>query len=289
MRTFLRAHWKSIVAIGLLVLLAVVTVNPGAAMPGPPLAARLRAHVTALTAGTAAAATRRADAAAYIDGVLRTAGYAVQDRAAKGQGHDIEAVRANVVPGATAARTFIVGARFDGSADADPDAAGSVAAVLELARLLADVQPSRGTEIRFVLFLAPQARPAAPAGASLDDLVRLLADAPDDHPDSFIAYVGSLASSRDVQDALSAFQSIAGVPSHGLATPAYLQGVTMFASGMPALVLTDTSFTRFPFRQAQDGAPAADEPPEQVMFDGMARVVSGLARTLTALAAGQRG
>jgi hypothetical protein len=292
MRTFLRAHWKSIVAIAVLVLLAMATVNPGAAMPAPPLAARLRAHVTALAPGTTAADARRADAAAYIDGVLRTAGYAVQDRAAPGRRHDIEAVRANVAPGATAARTFIVGARFDNAAGADPDAASSVAAVLELARLLADVQPSRGTEIRFVFFLAPQARPAAPAGASLDDLVRLLADAPDDHPDSFIAYVGSLASSRDVQDALSAFQSIAGLPSHGLATPAYLQGVTLFGTGLPALVLTDTSFTRFPFRQAQDDAPAADEPPEQAaqaVFDGMARVVNGLARTLTALAAGQRG
>ncbi|MCS0581402.1 hypothetical protein NX784_07345 [Massilia pinisoli] len=292
MRTFLRAHWKSIVAIAVLVLLALVTVNPGAAMPTPPLAARLRAHVTALAAGTTAADTHRADAAAYIDGVLRAAGYAVQDRATTGRRHAIEAVRANVAPGATAARTFIVGARFDEATGADPDAAGSVAAVLELARLLADVHPSRGTEIRFVFFLAPQARPAAPAGASLDDLVRLLANAPDDHPDSFIAYVGSLASSRDVQDALSAFQSIAGLPAHGLATPAYLQGVTLFGSGMPALVLTDTSFTRFPFRQAQDGTPAADDPPEQdaqAVFDGMARVVRGLARTLTALAAGQRG
>jgi len=45
MRHFLRSHWKSIVAIVLLVLLAMVTVNPGAAMPEPPLSMRLRAHV----------------------------------------------------------------------------------------------------------------------------------------------------------------------------------------------------------------------------------------------------
>jgi hypothetical protein len=298
MRHFFRAHWKAIVAIVLLVLLALVTVNPGSAMPAPPLAMRLRAHVTALTAGTQNPAARRAASAAYIDSVLRIAGYAVRDRGSGGQRHDVEAVLANVAPGAKAARTFIVGARMDG----DPGAAGGAAAVLELARLLADVHPSRGTEIRFVFFLAP--RPAAPApalaqDASLDDLARMLTDAPVERPASFIAYVGSLASSREVQDALSAFQSIAGVPPHGLATPAYMQGVTLLdraawhhpGAGVPALVLTDTSFTRFPYRQAQDtpAAAADDEPPEQVIFGGMARVVSGLARTLTALAAGQRG
>jgi hypothetical protein len=285
MRHFFRAHWKAIIAIVLLVLLATVTMNPRAAMPEPPLATRLRAHVTALTAGTADASARRADAAAYVDGVLHAAGYAVQDRAGAGNRHRVEAVLSNVAPGAHAARTFIVGARYDGTLGDDPGAVDSTAAVLELARLLADVRPSRGTAIRFVFFLGP------------GDLARMLADAPDERPGSFIAYVGSLASSHAVQDALSAFQSVAGVPAHGLATPAYMQGVTLLdraawrhpGTAMPALVLTDTSFTRFPYRQAQGPAADADEPPEQVVFAGMARVVRGLARTLTALAAGQRG
>ena len=132
------------------------------------------------------------------------------------------------------------------------------------------------------------------AQASLDDVARLLADGSDERPASFIAYVGSLASSRQVQDALSAFQSIANLPAHGLATPAYMQGVTLSDraawqrsdGALPALVLTDTSFTRFPYRQADAGA---DDASEQAVFAGMARVVNGLARTLTALAAGQRG
>jgi hypothetical protein len=171
--------------------------------------------------------------------------------------------------------------------------------VLELARLLAEVRPSRGTEIRFVFFLAPKPGAAPPAGTPLDDLTRMLADGPGERPGSFIAYVGSLASSRQVRDALAAFQSLADVPSRGLATPAYMQGVTLSdraawhhpGGGLPALVLTDTSFTRFPYRQADADAngAAADDPPEKVVFAGMARVVSGLARTLTVLAAGQRG
>ena len=303
MRTFLRAHWKSIVAIVVLVLLAMVTVNPGATAPQPPLAQRLRAHVTALAPAVPdpAAAVRLARAGAYIDGVLRLAGYTVHDGTGGAAARSIEAVLSNVeagVPapgapaaGAQAARTFIVGARVDGG----QEAAGGAAAVLELARLLAHVQPSRGTEIRFVFFLAPQAVPAVEAAqASLDDVARLLADGSDERPASFIAYVGSLASSRQVQDALSAFQSIANLPAHGLATPAYMQGVTLSDraawqrsdGALPALVLTDTSFTRFPYRQADAGA---DDASEQAVFAGMARVVSGLARTLTALAAGRRG
>ncbi|WP_198116676.1 hypothetical protein [Massilia rhizosphaerae] len=295
MRHFFRAHWKAIIAIVLLVLLATVTVNPRAAMPEPPLATRLRAHVTALTAGTADASARRADAAAYIDGVLHAAGYAVQDRAGAGNRHRVEAVLANVAPGTHAARTFIVGARYDGTLGDDPGAVDSTAAVLELARLLGEVRPSRGTAIRFVFFLAPGSGTAAAADPG--DPAHMLADAPDERSGSFIAYVGSLASSHAVQDALSAFQSVAGVPAHGLATPAYMQGVTLLdraawrhpGAAMPALVLTDTSFTRFPYRQAQTPTADADEPPEQVVFAGMARVVRGLAHTLTALAAGRHG
>jgi hypothetical protein len=276
MRHFFRAHWKAIVAIVLLVLLALVTVNPGAAMPEPPLAMRLRAHVTALAGGP--------QDATYIGNVLQAAGYAVQDRSGTGHARRIEAVLASVPPGEKAARTFIVGARDDGAEDGAP----GTAAVLELARLLASVRPSSGTEIRFVFFLAPKAAALPGVDDALPSAGR---------PGSFIAYVGSLASSREVQDALSAFQSVAAGPAHGLATPAYMQGVTLSdragwhhpGAGLPALVLTDTSFTRFPFRQADNAAPDTDEPPEQVVFAGMARVVSGLARTLTALAAGQRG
>jgi hypothetical protein len=33
MRAFIRAHWKALLAIALLILLALATVNPGAAKP----------------------------------------------------------------------------------------------------------------------------------------------------------------------------------------------------------------------------------------------------------------
>jgi hypothetical protein len=312
MRSFFRSHWKAIVAIVLLVLLALVTVNPGAATLEPPLAVRLRAHVLALQA-PGAADTRRADTAAYIAGVLRMAGYRVTPLAPPvGGGHDLEATRADVPAHGRPQRTFVIGARLDPlQLDPLPDAggivpasarddAGAAAAVLELARLLKDVRPGAGTDIRFVFFLDP--RPALPAVAPARQRQGRI-KRPQMQPlgGSFVAYVGTLGSARRVQDALAAFQGGAGPDGQGLAAPAWLQGVTLSGgaaygqagAGTPALTVTDTAFDRFPYRQVQDeeeagfGDGAARRDPRD--YEGIARVVAGLARTVTALAAGQRG
>ena len=270
MRSFFRSHWKVIVAIILLVLLALVTVNPGAAAPGPPLSARLRAHLAAIdgSAGLADAAARRAGAAAYISAVLHGAGYPTRPSGA----HDIEAVLGNLAPGARAQRSFVIGARDD---------AGGVAAVLELARLLKDVRPSAGTEIRFVFFLDPLPAAAAeplPGGGS------------------FIAFSGALSSARRVQDALAAFQGGGSeAAGHGLAAPAYLQGVTLSdrtgamarGAGAPVTMVTDTGFTQYPYHQL--GGVAGQKERDGRDVEGMARVLAGVARTIAALAAGQRG
>lgn len=304
MPTFLRAHWKAIVAIILLVLLATVTVNPRAMPADPAPAARLRMHVAALAAPAAAAPEQLADAGNYIEHALQAAGYTVRRSLDTGGGRRLEAVLANAVPRAGTrpapariARTFIVGARYyaapngafgtQAPADADDNASGA-AAVLELARTMKDVRPAPGTEVRFVFFLDPR---APPADAAPD------ADALLPGSGNFVAYVGTLASSRQVQDALAAFQGVAGLPPRGLAAPAYMQGVTLAdpaswqhpGGAAPALVMADTAFTRFPYRHA-DGADAGpDAAPDERVYAGMARVVGALARTITALAAGQQG
>lgn len=284
MRTFLRDHWKTIVAIILLVLLALVTTNPGAApIPAPSLALRLQAHADALAAQHCPPTARLRQAAAYIGGVLEETGYAVQART-EASTRVIEAAVANVAPGARPARTFIVGARYDGAGgmDATTNTAGT-AAVLELARLLAPVRPTRGTEIRFVFLLGPDRAPT-PNATELDD---------SSDSDGFIAYAGTPATARRVQDALAAFQSVAHLGMRGLATPAYMQGVTLtnHATGADAastLVVTDTTFTRFPYRHGADTGAAPDGPSGERVYVSIARVVGGLARTLADLAAGQR-
>lgn len=335
MRSFFRSHWKALVAIVLLVLLALVTVNPGAATLEPPLAVRLRAHVMALQSSSAfdRPDARRVDAAAYIGSVLRMAGYRVRPLSPPdGGGHDLEATlgtAADVPAHGQPEHTFVIGARLDplrldagpdGTGDSFPlstrdDAAGA-AAVLELARLLKDVRPSPGTAIRFVFFLDPRPVqvPARPAGQRHGRLAGPRGQSPlrprvqpQVQPlpgsGSFIAYVGTPGSARRVQDALAAFQAGTERDGHGLAAPAYMQGVTLsggaaygqMGAGMPTLTVTDTAFDRFPFRQVQqDDVEGDDSGDGQATrdprdYDGIARVVAGLARTLTALAAGQRG
>jgi hypothetical protein len=267
MRTFLRTHWKALVAIILLVVLALFTVNPGAAVPEISLASRLHSHAAAIGAG--GHATR------YIENALETAGYAVRHDGARTG--NIEVAVSNLAPDRKPARSFIVGANSGGSA-------GSSAAVLELARLLKDLRPSLGTEVRFVFFTDEgSARPAS---------------GPSD-TGSFIAFVGSMESARIVQDALSAFRALSTVPAQGLAAPAYVQGMTLSdqsspgQAATPAVTITDTGFLRYPYYQTDadtDDTPGA--PPgqvDQIDYEGTARVVQGLARTIKALAAGAQG
>lgn len=288
MRTFLRDHWKTIVAIIVLVLLALVTANPGAAtVPAPSLAARLHVHAAALASHDCPPAARLNQAAAYIDNALAQAGYTVQAHA-DASTRAIEAAVANVAPGARPDRSFIVGAHYDG---ADADEANthttSAAAVLELARLLAQVRPTRGTEIRFVFLLGPDR--GRTSGAPNADGRN--GNGNDGEGGGFIAYAGTPVAARQVQDALAAFQSVAHLGARGLATPAYMQGITLSgnAGGGATLVVTDTTFTRFPYRHGAGDGAAPDGTLDERLYSGVARVVDGLARRLAGLAAGQRG
>jgi hypothetical protein len=52
-------------------------------------------------------------------------------------------------------------------------------------------------------------------------------------------------------------------------------------------MVTGTAFGRYPYFEATN-EPAADTP-EPVDYEGVARVLSGLARTIEALAAGRQG
>lgn len=273
MRTFLRAHWKAIVAIVLLVLLAMVTISPSSApLPEPSLSARLRTHVAALGAlesGTfdnpTAPGLERA--AAYIVQVLESEAYRVRRRP-----HAIEASVANPAAGSKPARLFVIGARYDAVEDIDDKGSGS-AAVLELARLLKGLHPSAGTEVKFVFSARGADRSESGSGGS------------------FLAFVGTPAAASRVQDALSAFQAASAAPARGLAAPAYVQGVTLSArrngglAGDPAVVITESAFRRYPYRRAVQGMQEARDSADD---DDVARVVAGMANTITALAAARR-
>jgi hypothetical protein len=334
MRTFFRAHWKVIVAIVLLVLLAVFTVNPSAALPDPSLATRLRTHVTAIASHEHNTATPREleQAAVYIEDALRAEGFTPQRQEYEAGGRkvrNIEVSVANVEKGARPARIFVIGAHYDPAAgdpaagdpaagapaagapgipaDAPNDNASGTAAVLELARLLHTMRPSQGTEVKFVFLLNED--PPWISGQMRGEQMGSMQHArnsqkrppgmekryPDigrPHAGNFIAFVGTLESSRRVQDALSAFQAASRFPAHGLAAPAYVQGVTLSDHssykrfGYAAIMITDTGFMRYPYYKM--GETAAEDTPDKLDYASVARVVEGLARTIMALAAGQR-
>jgi len=333
MRTFLRAHWKALVAIALLVVLALFTVTPGAAVsPRPSLAMRLQTHVTAIasTEHNTATPAQLEEAARYIENVLQGEGYAIrrQEYRAGGQKvRNIEVSVANLEAHRKPARIFIVGAHYDsapGAPGANDNGSGT-AAVLELARLLKDMRPSQGTEVKFVFFVNEEppwfkgeemgsmqhARKLHDEGQKVEGALvletigwysqrrnsqKLPSGMEGRYPDTayadvgnFIAFVGTLESSRLVQDALSAFRAASDFPAHGLAAPAYVQGVTFSDHssykrfGYPAIMITDTAFMRYPYYHT------AEDTPDKVDYDSTARVVQGLARTITALAAGAQG
>jgi hypothetical protein len=319
MRNFLSTHWKSIVALIILVLLAVFTMTPGAATPS--LASRLRAHVHAIAVAEQGEA-RPAElerAAQHIRSALAAAGYQVRSQQFEADGQklrNIEVSLSNVAPGCKPERVFIVGTHYD-PAPAPPganDNGSGTAAVLELARLLKGLLPAGGTELKFVFLVnedppwfldgemesmqqsspSAQGKPVAvPAGWSTRKIqLRHLPRGgyAGSYPDTgnFIAFMGTRESSELVRQALAAFRSGADFPAEGLAAPSYVEGVTLSSrtslrrDGYPALMITDTAFMRYPyFHTGQDGEDKLD-------YEGIARVVNGLARTIAALAGGTR-
>jgi hypothetical protein len=286
MRNFLGTYWKVIVALIILVLLAVFTMSPGAA--SPPLAARLRAHVQAIVGTQADETARLGEAAHHIETTLAAAGYAVRRQAWSGGGRverGIEASVANLAPGTAPQRTFIIGANGGNGSGA--------AAVLELARLLRHVRPSPGTELKFVFFVGGDASvPAAATPQPADRWMerRQLEDPASRYPDTgnFIAFVGTPAASRQVQEALSAFRAVSDFPAEGLAAPAFVQGVTVSRHancthcGERTLTISDGAFLGYPYYHTGDDGDELD-------YGAIARVVTGLARTIGVLAEGQRG
>ncbi|MEH6435017.1 hypothetical protein [Massilia sp. DD77] len=268
----MHSHWK-LIAILLAIVLALITAEIDSAPAAPPLSARLRAHVEATSA------TKHDASGRYIESALKAFGYAPAHVAQDAGGRrlrSIEVALRNVAPGARPERVFLVGDRGSGTA-----------AVLELARLLKTVQPSRGTEIRFVFFLDH----AAPGpGGSAAAVGNSAGSGAGNGAGNFVAFAGTMASSARVRQALAAFKEQPDTLEHGLAAPAHVMGMTLSSHGKPttphlgaypALLVTDTGFLGYPYHETTVDA-------DKVDVEGMARTVTGLARTLTALAGAVR-
>lgn len=318
------------VAAAVAAILAVMCM-PGRSYRGllPPLTAEeetiragLRRHVRALAAeigerhiwhdGSLAAA------ADYIEGALAVAGLTVTRQRFTVRGVEVANVIGELGSPHPDAEVTVVGAHYDsviGTVGANDNASG-VAALLELARLLA-VRPL-ARRVRFVAFAneEPPFFLSSEMGSrqyaqrcrdARENVVAMLAlETMGCYSDrrysqsypfplglfyprtgNFIAFVGNLRSRALVRRCVRAFRRHAAFPSEGAAAPGYLPGVfwsdhwSFWRAGYRALMVTDTAPFRYGYYHL------AGDTPEKVDYARLARVVTGLAGVIEELGRNQ--
>ncbi len=305
-----------------------VTGMPGRSWTGPlpPLTDKellirdnLRRHVAALAGRIGERNVWRPEAmnaaAGYIRKSLEGAGYRVDLQAFTSRGMTINNIEA-VLPGHDAAdEIIVVGAHYDTVADCPGanDNTSGVAAMLELARLLAGSMLSRS--VRFVAFANEEvpffygeemgsnlyAMRAQALGERIEAMLSLetlgyYTDEPGTqkypfpfswfYPDTgnFVGFVGNLSSRSLVRQALGAFRASTAFPSEGVAAPSGIEGIhwsdhwSFWEAGYPAIMVTDTAPFRYPHYHA------VTDTPQRLDYTGLARVTGGLAEVVAVLA-----
>lgn len=215
---------------------------------------------------------------------------------------------------------LLIGAHYDsvfGSPGANDNGSG-VAALLELARQLANVETDR--TVRFVAFVNEEppfflrrqmgSQVYAKAARKRRDDIRFMvsletigcySDRPHSqqypplfrhfYPDKgdFIAFVSNFRSRAVLRRFTSAFRQQSGFPAESLATFSWIPGVawsdhqSFWRYGYRALMVTDTALYRYPHYHA------ATDLADELNYAAMAMVVEGLGETIKALANGSAG
>lgn len=326
MRHRWREHSARLIAFALVAALFAVpvfallwmTAVPGRSFAGPlppltageaDLAKRLRRHVEAIAhephnLGHPEAFERSAQ---YIEKTLRGIGYHVYIQPFDdGSARNIEV---SLLPDDGPGPSLVIGAHYD-SAFTSPganDNGSGVAVLLELARMLADLQAETGFPIRLVFFAneeppffktdqmgslvyAERLRASGEQVRGMWSLETLgyYSDRPGSqrypfplsmlYPDTgnFVAFVGTTGSRDFVRRTVGAFRSHAAFPSVGGTAPGFVQGIdwsdhwAFEQSGFPALMITDTAPFRYPHYHSK-----ADTP-DKLDYARLARVVTGL-------------
>jgi len=324
------------VLILLLVLLAAgygalhyMTAVPGAPYRGapPPLTAEEAALAVTLGRHIGTIAAREHNVvhhdelekvARYIEATLASAGYAVGRQEFVADDQPVRNIDATIEPaGASDPDVIVVGAHYDsvrGSPGANDNGSGT-AAVLELARLLRDLDGKSNKRIRFVLFVneeppyfrteamgslnyaraLAQRRERVVAMYSLET-IGFYSSEPGSQaypapfglifPDrgDFVAFVGLLGSRPLVHETIRSFRSHTSFPSIGGAAPGFVPGIAWsdhwaFAEqGFQAVMVTDTAPFRYPHYHR------ASDTPDKVDNENLARLVKGIERVIRDLA-----
>jgi len=285
------------------------------------LAAQLKRHVETIAARehNLAHYDELENVARYIETTLQAYGYAAGRQVFTVEGKPVRNIDATVEasPGLTDPDVVVVGAHYDsvvGSPGANDNATG-VAAVLALARLLADGRGNSGKRIRLVFFVNEEppyfrteamgslqyARALAArkervvAMYSLETLgfyssepgsQRYPAPFAMMFPDraDFVAFVGLLDSRPLLQQTMRSFRAHTSFPSIGGVAPGIIPGIDWsdhwaFAQhGFPAVMITDTALFRYPHYHLPS------DTPDKVDFESLARIVKGIERVIRDLA-----
>ena len=254
-------------------------------------------------------------AASYIEKMLVEAGYEPASQRFDVDGQPVRNIEVELRGAADRDRIVLIGAHYD-SAPGTPganDNGSGVAALLELARALADRRPRR--TVRFVAFVNEEpphsytssmgsrryAERSAERGETVVAMLSLetigyYSDAPDSqrypfpvgffYPDrgNFIGFVGNRRSARLVKRAVERFREHARFPSEGLAAPSWVGGVSwsdhwsFWQIGAPAIMVTDTAFYRYlSYHMPSDRADVIDYARLARVVDGLVGVVEDLA------------
>ena len=279
------------------------------------LAGRLRETVTSVAYEPRNVAYPAAleRAAMQIEARLRALGYAVRPQVFEAGGRQVRNLEIVIEPAAAGAGTLIVGAHYDSHRDSPGanDNGTGTAAVLELARLLADLRGRAAIRIRLVLFVNEEppffktdrmgslvyANRLRQSGEEVIGMLSLdtlgyYSDARGSqhypfpfnlrYPDrgNFVAFVGSLSSRSLVRRTVKSFRELVPFPSEGGTAPGFIHGIdwsdhwSFEQAGFSALMVTDTATFRFPhYHGTGDTADMVD-------YDRLARVVWGLSRVI---------
>ncbi len=297
-------------------------------MSGGPGVRELERHVRALAEEIGERHVWRYDAleraATYIEDSLRSSLYDVVPQAyevdidhplltpAQRGVHNLEV---EVGGRGRADEIVVIGAHYDSipGCPAANDNGSGVAAMLEIARLLADRTFER--TLRFVAFVneeppffqtsrmgsmvyaqrCRQRREKVVAMISLET-IGYYSDEPASqrypfpfslfYPSvgNFIGFIGNLASRRLVRRVVSSFREHTSFPCEGAAVPGWITGIgwsdhwAFWKAGYPALMATDTALFRYPwYHTPQDTV-------DKIDFERMALVVAGLANVVEDLA-----
>ncbi|WP_199192821.1 M28 family peptidase [Allosphingosinicella deserti] len=288
---------------------------PRLSAPQTDLAARLQAHVRAIASVPHNVNHPQAleASASHIETGLQGLGYAVQRQPFAVGGLEVRNIEAVLDPARPATETLVVGAHYDswGESPGANDNGSGTAAVLELARLLVDLRGRSALRIRFVLFVNEEppyfrtremgslvyARRLVASGERIRGMLSLETmgffsdrDGSQHYPSpfnlfyprrgNFIAFVGPLSARGLVRESVGTFRAVAEFPSVGGTAPGAIQGINwsdhwaFMQVGVPALMVTDTAPFRYPHYHS------AEDRPDKIDYDRLARVVTGLERML---------